>query len=267
MKTQRFDELRHIIARLRAPDGCPWDREQTLQTLKPFVIEEAYELLDAIDAGDPAKHCEELGDLLLQVVLQAQVQAEQQNFTMDDVVQGLCEKIVRRHPHVFSDTHAVDSATVLRNWAAIKTEEKKSAGRRERASVLGSIPRSLPSLQKAQQVQLRAARVGFDWTQIHEVMAKVDEEVEELKQALASGDEERVKNETGDLLFSIVNLSRFCRISAEEALETMITRFVKRFHAVEDEMQARGKALIDCSAAELNVAWESAKRDEVRTID
>ncbi len=264
MKTQPFDELRDIIARLRAPGGCPWDREQTLQTLKPFVIEEAYELLDAIDAGDPAKHCEELGDLLLQVVLQAQVQAEQQKFTIDDVIRGLSEKIVRGHPHVFSDHHAGDSATVLRNWAAIKAEEKKSAGRPERVSALGSIPRSLPSLQKAQQVQVRAARVGFDWTEAHEVMAKIDEEVAELKQALASGDEERVKNETGDLLFSVVNLSRFCRISAEEALETMITRFVKRFHAIEDMMQARGKSLSDCSVTELNVAWESVKRDEVR---
>ncbi len=261
MKKPPLDELRDIIARLRAPDGCPWDREQTLDTLKPFVIEEAYELLDAIDAGDPEKHCEELGDLLLQIFLQSQIRSEQQRFTIDDVARRLCEKIVRRHPHVFGDHDACDSAAVLRNWAAIKADEKKDAGRTERVSALGSVPRALPSLQKAQQVQTRAARVGFDWTEIHDVMAKIDEEVSELKQALASGDESRIKDETGDLLFSIVNLSRFCRISAEEALETMIARFIKRFHAVEDTIRHQGRTMTECSAAELDVAWESAKRN------
>ncbi len=259
MKKQPLDELRDVVARLRAPDGCPWDREQTLNTLKPFVIEEAYELLDAIDAQDPEKHCEELGDLLLQVFLQAQIRNEQASFTIDDVARRLSEKLVRRHPHVFGDLEAHDSDTVLRNWAAIKAEEKKQADRQERVSALGSVPRALPALQKAQQVQTRAARVGFDWTEIEDVMAKIEEELSELKQALASGNPSRIKAETGDLLFSIVNLSRFCRISAEEALETMIARFINRFHVVEDLIHHQGRTLPECSAEELDAAWEAAK--------
>ncbi len=259
MKKNPLDELRDIMARLRDTGGCPWDREQTLQTLKPFVIEEAYELLDAIDGGDPDKHCEELGDLLLQVYFQAQIRAEEQCFTIDDVARRLCEKLLRRHPHVFGDDQAADADAVLRRWAEIKAEEKRGAARPERASALGSVPRHLPSLQKAQQVQIRAARVGFDWTEIAGVLAKIEEELAELKQALVENNSAHVKAETGDLLFSIVNLSRFCGINAEEALDEMVGRFVRRFHAVEDHLQARGKPLPDCSAAELDAVWETVK--------
>lgn len=260
MNKPPLDALRSVVARLRAPGGCPWDREQTLKTLKPFVIEEAYELLDAIDAEDPEKHCEELGDVLLQVFLQAQIRSEKEQFTIDDVAQRLCEKMVRRHPHVFGDRDARDSETVVRNWADIKAREHQQTDRETRASALGSVPRALPSLQKAQHVQTRAARVGFDWTEVHDVMAKIDEELAELKEALASGDTERIRDETGDLLFSIVNLSRFCRINAEEALQTMITRFIKRFHAVEDRIHQQGLTLAECSMETLDAAWESVKK-------
>ncbi len=256
-----FEQLRVIMARLRAEGGCPWDRAQTLQTLKPFVIEEAYELLDAIDDGDPDKHCEELGDLLLQVFFQAQIQAEMKAFDVYRVARKLGEKLVRRHPHVFGDRHAADADAVLRDWAEIKAEEKRQAPSPERASALGSVPRTLPSLQKAQQVQVRAARVGFDWPDVDGVIAKIDEELGELKQALAQGDESRIKAETGDLLFSVVNLSRFHRVNAEEALDEMINRFIRRFHAVEDAVHADGRTLTDCSLTELDAAWEAAKRE------
>ncbi len=252
------------MARLRAPDGCPWDREQTLQTLKPFVIEEAYELLEAIDGQDPHKHCEELGDLLLQVVFQAQLRGEEHVFTIDDVLRRLCEKLVRRHPHVFGDRQADDAETVLRNWAAIKAEEKRHSAAPERASALGSVPRALPSLQKAQQVQTRAARAGFDWTEVNGVISKIEEELQEVKEAMAQQDESRIKAETGDLLFSIVNLSRFCRLNAEEALDEMVARFIRRFHALEDRIHARGKTLPECTATELNDAWEYVKARETQ---
>lgn len=260
MKTHPFDELRAIMQRLRAEGGCPWDREQTLQTLKPFVIEEAYELLDAIDDDDPDKHCEELGDLLLQVYFQARIREEQGFFDINQVALRLSEKLVRRHPHVFGNRPAADADEVLRHWAAIKAQEKIDSGSTERPSALGSVPRSLPSLQKAQQVQIRAARVGFDWTELNDVMAKIEEELSELKAAMADDDQTRVKSEIGDLLFSVVNLSRFLRINAEEALEEMISRFTNRFHAVEDIIHARGKNLSECSLTELDEAWETVKR-------
>src|ERR1035437_9885937 len=207
-----MEELLEIMRRLRAPGGCPWDREQTLDTLKPFLIEECYEVLDAIESGDPARHEEELGDVLLQVVFQAQLRTEAGQFGFDAVARRLAGKLIRRHPHVFADNKVADSADVLRNWEKIKAVEKRG----ERESAVDGVPRHLPALMKAHQVQSRAARVGFDWSAMHGVVAKIDEELAEVKAALASGNSAHVAEEIGDLLFSVVNLSRFQNLQAEE---------------------------------------------------
>ncbi|MBA4388050.1 MAG: nucleoside triphosphate pyrophosphohydrolase [Verrucomicrobia bacterium] len=247
-----------IVARLRGKGGCPWDREQTLLTLKPYLIEEAYELVDAVDSGDPGKHKEELGDVLLQVILHSQIRREKGEFDLDDVADVLCEKIIRRHPHVFGNTKVSNSGQVLKNWEAIKAEEKKL----QRGSLFDGVPRHLPSLQKAQRIQSRAARVGFDWVKVRDVVAKVDEELLETKKAMRSGRKSRIKEELGDLLFVIVNLCRFKKINAEEALEYTIKKFMRRFHAVEKRVNAGGKSVSDCTLDELDSHWNAVKREE-----
>ncbi len=253
-----MEELLEIMRRLRAPGGCPWDREQTLDTLKPFLIEECYETIDALDSGDPARHEEELGDILLQVVFQAQLRTEAGQFGFDDVVRRLCGKLIRRHPHVFAESQVADSADVLRNWEKIKAVEKQG----ERKSAVDGVPRHLPALMKAHQVQTRAARVGFDWSAMHDVLAKIDEELAEVKAALASGNREHVAEEIGDLLFSVVNLSRFQKLQAEELLTATVTKFVRRFHAVERRLQDRSRRLEDCSLAEMDAEWNAVKAQE-----
>ena len=258
MTTKPIDRLLEIMRRLRAEGGCPWDREQTLETLKAFVIEESYELLDAIDSGDTQKHKEELGDLLLQVVFQAQIRQEEGAFAFDDVVERLNEKLVRRHPHVFGDEKVADAKEVLTNWEAIKAKEK-TTGRR---SVVEGVPRHLPALMKAHQVQSRAARVGFDWPAVGEVVAKIEEEMGEVKEALREGERERIRAEIGDLLFAVVNLSRFQQFSAEEALAGTVDRFVRRFQEVERRLHDRGKTPNACTLAELDAEWDAVKRDE-----
>ncbi len=259
MTPKPIDQVREIMRKLRDPEkGCPWDREQTVDSLKPFLIEECYELIDAIDSGDVDKHREELGDMLLQIVFQVQLREELGQFTFDDIATTLAEKLIRRHPHVFGDTKVTGSKDVLTKWEAIKNTEKKS-GRR---SVVDGVPTHLPALMKAHQVQSRAARVGFDWTALHDVLAKVDEELAETKAAMKSGDREAVAEEIGDLLFAVVNLSRFQKFHAEELLAATVRKFSRRFQAVEALVHAQGKQMTECSLEELDAFWNQVKATE-----
>jgi tetrapyrrole methylase family protein/MazG family protein len=245
-----------VVRRLRSTDGCPWDREQTLASLKRHLIEESYEVLDAVDSGDPARHREELGDVLLQLVLQAQIRSEEGHFTFDEVAEALAEKLIRRHPHVFGDVRVADSEAVLRNWEQLKAAEREDG----EASLFDGVPRHLPALQKAERVQSRAARVGFDWERVDGVLAKLEEEIAELKAALADSDDARTAEELGDLLFSIVNLCRFCRVHAEEVLDGTTAKFMERFRDVERQLREQGRRLSECSPAELEACWETAKK-------
>lgn len=254
-----IERLKAIMEVLRSDTGCPWDREQSLETLKPFLVEEAYEVIDAIDSGDPKALEEELGDLLLQVVFQSQICREEGRFTFDDVAERISEKLVRRHPHVFGDVDVADADEVLRNWEEIKKSEK---GEEQLRSVLHGIPRHLPALFRAQQVQARAARQGFDWDHVDHAFAKVDEELRELHDAIATKDEAHVKEELGDILFAVVNVSRFLEHSAEEALTTTIHKFMRRFQEIEERVVADGKSLTDCTLEELDTIWEDVKKAE-----
>jgi len=259
MKTTPLDQVIDIMRRLRDPQGgCPWDREQNLESLKPFLIEECYELIDAIDSGDVEKHKEELGDMLLQIIFQVQLRQEKGEFGFDDICTVLAEKLIRRHPHVFSDVTVTGSKDVLTKWEEIKNKEKKSGKR----SVVDGVPAHLPALMKAHQVQSRAARVGFDWSAIHDVMAKLEEELEETKQAIRDGDRDHIAEEIGDLLFSVVNLSRFQKLHAEELLAATVRKFSRRFQGVEALVHEKGKLMTDCSLAELDACWDEVKRLE-----
>ena len=251
------ERLRVIIATLRGENGCPWDREQTLQSLKPFLIEEAYELLDAIDSEDVSAHKDELGDVLLQVVLQAQIRSETADFTFDDVATGLSDKLIRRHPHVFGEGSAQTSEQVIERWEEIKQQERSESPRE--TSVLGRISRSMPALRRAQRMQSRAARVGFDWPSRQEVLAKVHEELDELNEAVANETPERVEAELGDVLFSVVNLSRHLNINAEEALDHSIAKFMRRFQYVESRLQDEGRSRQDATLQEMDRLWDEAK--------
>ena len=250
-----------IMARLRGPDGCPWDREQTLRTLKAHLLEETYELLEAMDGDDPAAHAEELGDVLLQVVFQARLREERGDFTLDEVARRLADKLVRRHPHVFGDVCAEDSAAVLRNWEAIKRTEKPGAGGAGGRSAMDGVPVALPALARAQRMQGKASRRGFDWPDATGVEAKLVEEQAELAAARAAKDAEAVRHEAGDLLFTVVNLCRFLQVDAEEALQAANARFARRFRGVERRAAAAGRDLRDCTMAELDAWWEAAKAD------
>jgi tetrapyrrole methylase family protein/MazG family protein len=244
---------------LRAPGGCPWDREQTLQTLKPCLLEETYELLEAMEGEDIALHIEELGDVLLQVVFQCAIREEEGHFTLDDVAAALVDKLVRRHPHVFGDAQVASSGQVLRNWEAIKQTEKDKPPDR---SAIDGVPAALPALLKAQRVQAKASRVGFDWQDASGAIEKIDEELGELKQAVASGTPEQVADEVGDLLFSIVNTCRFLEVDAESALEGTTRKFARRFREVERCVREQGRSLKDCTLAELDAVWDKVKRGE-----
>lgn len=250
------ERLIETVARLRGPDGCPWDREQTLDSLKPHLIEESYELIDAIESGDIDHHREELGDVLLQVVLQSQLRSENGEFSFADVASDLEAKLIRRHPHVFGDAEASTASDVISRWEAIKAQEK---GAEERRSILAGMPRHLPSLQKAQRVQAKVSRVGFDWPEILPVLAKIDEELAETREAVDQGDAERVKEEIGDLLFAVVNLCRFQRIDSEEALNDAVEKFTRRFQSVEDRIHATGRTLSECTLEEMDAEWDTVK--------
>jgi tetrapyrrole methylase family protein/MazG family protein/ATP diphosphatase len=253
--------LVQVMQRLLAPDGCPWDREQSFETLRKYALEEACEVIDAIDSGDRKAIREELGDLLLQVVFQAELGRKEGAFAIDDVVSGIVEKLVHRHPHVFGDMDAKDADEVLRNWEKIKAKEKGERG------LLGGVPRSLPALTRAQRVGEKVERVGFDWPDARGSRAKVTEELGELDQAIASGDTKAIEDEMGDVLFALVNLSRHVKVDAEGALRRTIDKFTRRFAHVESRVKtvhggwgAGGEKNLPLET--LDTYWEEAKAQE-----
>lgn len=259
MKEKPVERLLDIMRRLRGPSGCPWDREQTLDSLKTNLIEETYEVIDAMESGDRAELCGELGDLLLQVVFQAQICTEEGSFSFEDVVNGIADKLVRRHPHVFGDVQADTSGEVLKNWEKIKKTEKGSGKPR---SLVEGIPRHLPALAKANLVQKRVARAGFEWDEISGVVAKLEEELAEVKEAMAQQDAAAIREELGDLLFSVVNLSRYLGHEPEELLNENIAKFMRRFQSLEDRLHAEGRELEKCSLDELEAVWVAVKQSE-----
>ncbi len=256
-----IDELVAIMDRLREPGGCPWDREQTLDTLRGYLLEEAYEAADAAASGDPEKLREELGDLLLQIVFMARIARENGWFDLDGVARGISEKMVRRHPHVFGDRTVADADEVTRNWEAIKEAEREG---REAQSALDGIPASLPALLKAFRMTEKAAALGFDWERPGDVMAKLHEEVDELEREVGAGEaaRERVRDELGDVLFVMANLARHLGVEPETALQGTNAKFMRRFRAMEAEARRSGRALRDMTLAELDALWNRAKRSE-----
>jgi nucleoside triphosphate diphosphatase len=255
-----FEKLCEIVAKLRAPGGCPWDREQTHETLLPALIEEAYEVAGAVRSRDNSNFREELGDLLLLIVMHAEIAREAGGFNIDNVIGEVTEKLIRRHPHVFGKSDALDSGAVLKQWESIKRTEK--TGRH----YLDGLPAVLPALMRAQKAQSKVARVNFDWIEVRDVLAKVEEELGELNDALASEDPQLVEDEIGDLLFAVVNLARKCKLDAESTLQTATDKFVARFNRLEDELQAQGKRLGDVDLAELDAIWDEIKKSDARRI-
>ena len=255
---ERFDALVRIMERLRADGGCPWDREQTRQSLKPFLIEEAYEVVEAIDEEDTEQLLEELGDLLFQVVFHAQVAAERGEFTIGDVLAATADKMVRRHPHVFSDGTASTAGEVLEQWEKLKREERDAVAAVP-GSALDGVPKELPALLRAQRLQDKASRAGFDWPEISGVIAKVQEELDELNAAMQGAAPNEIELELGDLLFSLVNMARFLNLSAEDALRKSIGRFSARFRYMEQTIERGGRRLKEASPEEMNSLWEEAK--------
>jgi len=246
------------MQRLRGPDGCPWDRKQTLASLKPFVIEESYEVVDAIDRDDRPALAEELGDFLLQAVFIAELTREEGSFDIYDSVTAIHEKLVHRHPHVFGDVVANDAEEVLVNWEKLKNEERKA----ENKSVLAGVPQSLPALLKASRLTEKAARVGFDWRRTEDVFDKLDEEIAELHEAIGSGDESKVHDEIGDLLFTIANIARKLNVNAEEALQSSNRKFRRRFEAMESSVRASERNLDQLSLEQMDALWDEAKAAE-----
>ncbi len=254
---EAIERLLAIMERLRGPGGCPWDREQTLKTLRPYVLEETYEVLEAIDAGDPREHCEELGDLLLQIVFQAQLAKEGGRFEFADVAEAISNKLVARHPHVFGDADVKDADAVLRQWAALKREEKRAKG--GGLSVLEGVPREMPALARADRLSEKASRVGFDWPDPEGARGKLSEELGELDAAIRRGDRDAIEHELGDALFALANVSRKLGVPPEEALRGAIGRFVSRFGHVERELARRGVPHGEATLAEMNALWDEAK--------
>ena len=251
-----FAKLCEIVAKLRAPGGCPWDREQTNESLLPPLIEEAYEVAGAVQARDDANLREELGDVILLAVMHAEIANETRRFNIDEILQEVTAKLIRRHPHVFAQSDVKDSAGVVKQWEAIKHEEKSGGAP---AHYLASLPAALPALMRAQKAQKKAARVNFDWAELRDVVAKVDEELAETKEAIATGDPVQIADEIGDLLFAVVNLARKSGLDAEETLQTATNKFVSRFNRVEDELSARGKKLGEVGLEELDGIWNEIK--------
>lgn len=248
--------LRYIVHRLRAPGGCPWDMEQTHESLIPHVIEEAYEVAEAIRGGNAAEICDELGDLLLQPVLHAEIASESGAFDLDKMAHGLCEKLIRRHPHVFGESSAATSDAVLSQWDAIKRVEKGT----ENEGLLHGTGGGLPALMRGQKLQKKAARVGFDWPDAKPVFDKIREETAELEEAVQSGDKAHIAEEIGDLFFSVVNLARKLGIESESALAAANDKFVNRFHAMEKRLREQGRELGTLSLAEMDEAWDAVKK-------
>ena len=261
-----FARALEVMARLRAPDGCPWDREQDHDTLKPYLIEEAYEVLEAIDSGDTAKLREELGDLLLQVIFHCRLAEEKGLFDASEVAGALAKKMIDRHPHVFGEGKAHTTGEVLRNWEISKRRERTS--RRENGgapSILDGVPSAMPALQRSHRLQNKAARVGFDWPDAEGAGAKVEEEWRELQKAVAEGSGPEAESEMGDFLFAAVNYARKLGINAEDSARTSIGRFISRFHHIEAHLRARGMGPEDVSLEELDRLWNEAKSRERQT--
>jgi MazG family protein len=255
-----FTRLVEIMAQLRGPEGCPWDREQTRASLKACLIEETYEVVEALEAGDQTQLVEELGDLLLQVIFHAQIAADLGEFTVADVLRRLVDKLVSRHPHVFGDATVATAGEALAQWERLKQRESVEAGRPR--SVIDGVPRTLPALLRAQRIQGKAGRVHFDWPDALAAWEKVKEEVREAEATLASGDRERLADELGDVFFSLVNVTRLAGLDAEESLGRAIDKFCRRFVAMERDLQARGRSLENAPAEELERFWESVKTRE-----
>ncbi|MCK6604348.1 MAG: nucleoside triphosphate pyrophosphohydrolase [Ignavibacteriaceae bacterium] len=251
MSKYDFNELRGIVERLRKE--CPWDREQSNDSIKAATIEEAYEVVHAIDEKDWPELKKELGDLLLHVVFHSVIAAEDKHFTLDDVIQSISEKLIRRHPHVFGEVSAEDSETVKKNWEAIKLSEG-------RKSVTEGIPSSLPSLLRAYRIQEKVAKVGFDWTDIRDVKKKVDEEIDELAEAVHHDDHGKIEEEFGDLLFALTNYARFLKINPEDALRKANIKFEKRFRYVESRFEEQNKKIYESTLEEMDIYWEEGKR-------
>ncbi len=241
------------MARLRAPQGCPWDREQTFKTIRKYTVEETYEVLDAIDRQDWPGLCEELGDFMLQAVFYAQMASEEKLFTLEDCIDAINAKLIRRHPHIFGDQTARTEADVLKLWESVKKEEKKDRAE----GLLDSIPRAQPALLEAQQVSSKAARAGFDWSGIDEVIAKLHEEIAEFRQA---GSIEEREDELGDLLFTVVNLARFAKVDPEQALRSTNAKFRRRFTYVEARLAEEGQAVTGTPVDKLEALWQEAKK-------
>ena len=250
-----LSELVKIMVALRAEHGCPWDRQQTQDSLKPFIIEEAYEVLEAIDQKDPGAIKEELGDLLFQIVFQSRIAEENGEFGIGDVIEAIARKMISRHPHVFGDTAYRTAEEVVVNW-----EEHKKREGKQRSSILEGIPQELPALLRAHRLQSRASRVGFDWDRPEDVLEKLDEEVREFKEAVKQKKKGEIEDELGDILFMIVNISRFIGVNPEDALRKTISKFISRFRYIEMAAADRGRKLSDMTLAEMDALWDEAKR-------
>jgi tetrapyrrole methylase family protein / MazG family protein len=266
-----FKKLVAVQARLRAPNGCPWDREQTHRSLRTYLVEEAYEVLEALDSGDDAKFAEELGDLLLQIVFHSQIASEEGRFSVADVIREIHDKMVRRHPHVFGETRAKDSAEVLRNWEHIKAEERRSRSPSKYGhqsepthgpSLLDGVSSGLPATLEGFQLTRKAARIGFDWDDVAGVLEKMNEETEELKKALKTQNQQKIEEELGDLLFGAANLSRFLKTDPEIALKKANAKFSRRFRAMEQAARASGREFKELPREEMEALWNATKAAE-----
>jgi MazG family protein len=256
---EKFQKLVEIMARLRAPGGCPWDRAQTFDSIKPYTLEETYEVLDAIDRRAWNELAEELGDFMLQAVFYAQMAAEEKLFNIGDALEAINQKLIRRHPHVFGEQSAETPGDVTRIWGQVKSEEKKDKGR-EQEGLLAPVPRALPALVEAQQISSRAAGAGFDWENPEQVLDKLHEELAEFDEARRRASPDELENELGDLLFVLVNLARFVKVDPEQALRRTNTKFRRRFEYIERKLAERGKKLEDSNIGEMEALWQEAKR-------
>jgi MazG family protein len=264
MAGEKFEELVALVARLRGPGGCPWDREQSFETLKPMILEEAYEVLEALDSGNRGEFCGELGDLLFQIVFLAQLAREEGSFGIEEVIQKILSKMIRRHPHVFGDLQAASAEDVLTNWEKIKQAEREEKGiGPETDSILENLPQ-MPALLRAHKISCKAARVGFDWSNIGDIILKLHEEIEELKEALESDRttemNSNAEQEVGDLLFVVVNIARFLKIDPETALRKTNVKFIQRFQYIEDSLRKSGKDIHASSLDEMERLWQEAKK-------
>ncbi|MBN1900834.1 nucleoside triphosphate pyrophosphohydrolase [Candidatus Sumerlaeota bacterium] len=257
-----FERLLEIMKRLLDPDGCPWDREQTHESLKPYFLEEVYEFFEALEKKDFENMKEELGDILLQIVFHAELSERAGSFNIHDVLEGVCRKLVHRHPHVFGEIKVKDSSEVLSNWEEIKKKEKSLKDRKKK-SVLDGVPKTMPSLALSTRIQERAANVGFDWSRIEDVWGKVHEEINELLEAQKLEDPEKIEEEFGDLLFSLVNLSRFLKVNPEHALRKTVFKFDHRFRIIEKKAEEMGKSLSDMDLMEMDDIWNETKKKDI----